>query len=305
MVQEKQHVPINTLPTDFRHNGLWATKVGFYMLWFEYLALSPSYELARLYRAGKLSAEDNANLPADFDQVLATYDDFGDVQRRTFLPWWRERGMSLCSFQGEKPRVSKIGILKHSTIKAPDPFKNVQNYIDERWGSEGSQNTILVAIPIGLPKARVASQISAILDKYPKSARRIKPQPSKYSLSGKRQNKEMLFRYMHVLRGRAAMPKHALWRIGVRTGVSDTYSPELDYTAKTVPNQDTYDRMMLSILTSRAFRRGKLIAENAARGIFPSYAPCRYSIEPNLRELHKRDASRLRWQQTQRAYGNE
>lgn len=304
LVQEKQRVPIHTLPTDFRHNSLWATKVGFYMLWFEYLALSPSYELARQYRAGKLSAKDGENLPADFDLVLATYDDFGDVQRKSFLPWWRERGMSLCAFQGEKPRVSKIAALKHSTKKSPDPFPDVHNYVDEKWVSEGSQNTILVAIPIGLPKARIASQVSAILDKYPKPVKKIKPQKSKYSLSGKRQNKDMLFRYMHVLRGRAAMPNHTLWRVGVRTGVSETYSPELDYTAKTVRNEDTYDRMMLTILTSRAFQRGKLIAENAARGIFPSYAPCPHAIEPDLGELHKRDASRQRWLKTQRAKEN-
>ena len=153
--------------------------------------------------------------------------------------------MSLCAFQGEKPRVSKIAALKHSPSKAPDPFLNIHNYVDEKWVSEGSQNTILVAIPIGLPKARIASQVSAILDKHPKPAKTIKPQDSKYSLSGKRQNKDMLFRYMHVLRGRAAMPKYALWRVGVKTGVSDTYSPELDYTAKTVPKQDTYDRMKI------------------------------------------------------------
>jgi len=157
------------------------------------------------------------------------------VQRKTFLEWWREKGMSLCAFQGEKPRVSKIAALKHSPKTAPDPFSNIQNYIDEKWVGEGSQNTILVAIPIGLSKARIANQVSAILDTYPKPAKTIKPQKAKYSLSGKRQNKDMLFRYMHVLRGRAAMPKHSLWRVGVRTGVSDTYSPELDYTAKTVP----------------------------------------------------------------------
>jgi len=301
LAQKKKRVPITTLPTDFRHSGLWATKVSFYMLWFEYLALSPSYELARQYRAGKLSAKDEESLPVDFDLVLATYDDFGDVQRKSFLPWWRERGMSLCAFQGAKPRVSTVAALKHSPSKAPDPIPNIHNYVDEKWVSEGSQNTILVAIPIGLPKARIASQISDILDKYPKPVKQIKSQPSKYSLSGKRQNKDMLFRYMHVLRGRAAMPSHALWRVGVRTGVSDTYSPELDYNAKTVPNEDTYDRMMLTILTSRAYSRGKLIAENAARGVFPSYAPCPTAVEPDLGEVHKRIASRHRWQKKQRA----
>ena len=299
MAQEKQRGSISTRSTDFRQNGSWATKIAFYMLWIDYLTLSPSYELARQYRAGKLSAEDKKNLPADFDRVLAIYDDFGDVQRQTFLPWWRERGMSLCGFKGKKPKVTTIAAFKHSLKKAPDPFSNLHKYIDENWIDEGGQTTILVAIPIGLPKARIASQVSAILDKYPEPVKKIKAQKSKYPLSGKRQNKDMLFRYKKVLSMRAAYPNDVLWRVGVRSGVSDTYSPELDYKAKTVPNQDTYDRMMLTILTSRAFQRGKLIAENAARGIFPSYAPCPHAIEPDLGELHKRDASRQRWLKTQ------
>jgi hypothetical protein len=78
----------------------------------------------------------------------------------------------------------------------------------------------------------------------------------------------MLFRYMHVLRARAALPNLTLWRIGARTGVSDTYSRVLDYEEKVLCKGDTYDRTMLTILTSRAFLRGKLIAENAARGVF-------------------------------------
>ena len=295
MTQEKQRGSISTIPNDFRQNGLWATKLAFYMLWVEYLALSPSYELARQYRAGKLSTEDKGILPEDFDQVLATYDDFGDVQRQTFLPWWRERGMSLCGFKGQKPKVTRFAGFKHILNRGPDPFPNLHKYIDENWINEGGQTTILVAIPIGLPKARITSQIGAILDKYPKPVKKIKAQKSKYSLAGKRQNKDMLFRYMKVLRMRAAYPNEVLWRVGVRSGVSDTYSPVLDYKAKTVPKQDTYYRMMLTILTSRAFQRGTLIAENAARGIFPSYAPCSHAVETDLRALHKRDGSRQLW----------
>ena len=97
------------------------------------------------------------------------------------------------------------------------------------------------------------------------------------------------------------MPKYALWRVGVRTGISKKYSPLLDYTAKTDPHVDTDERMTLSILTSRAFKRGKLISENAARGIFPSYAPCPHAVETDLREMHKRDASRQLWLKQQRA----
>ena len=88
---------------DFRSDGVWATKLGFYLLWMEYLAVSPSYELARRYRAGGLSHAEQEQLPADFDTVLAVYDDLGDVQRVTFLDWWSERGLmarTWCSMTG-------------------------------------------------------------------------------------------------------------------------------------------------------------------------------------------------------------
>lgn len=50
-------------PRDLRKDGLWATKLGFYLMWMEYLAISPSYELARRYRMGSLTDEQQQNLP--------------------------------------------------------------------------------------------------------------------------------------------------------------------------------------------------------------------------------------------------
>ena len=40
----------------------------------------------------------------------------------------------------------------------------------------------------------------------------------------------------------------------------------------------TTERNALKILTSRALLRGHMIAENAARGIFPSYAKCEHAL---------------------------
>lgn len=278
---------------------LWVSKKGFYMLWFEFLADSPSYELARRYRTNTLSPQDQQQLPADFDQVLSVYDDFGDVQRQQFTQWWDETGMQICAFRSRKPRITKVTALPRKRTDVNKIKSDVENYITTSWPSEGRQNTLLLALPIGLTKANIAKQISSILGKYPEGVKKINPRPPKYALQGKRQNKDMLFRYMHVLRARSERPNLTLWRIGVRTGVSDTYSRELDHEAKVVPNEGTYDRMMLTIITSRAFLRGKLIAENAARGVFPSYSACPHAIEPDLSESHKRFVSRRKWLKAQ------
>lgn len=283
--------------------NLWVSKKGFYMLWFEYLTHSPSYELARQFRAGTLSADDKQTLPADFDRVLAVYDDFGDVQRQQFLPWWSKTGMQICAFQSSKPRVKIVAALPRNKPNLDNIKADVGKYITKNWQEEGHQNTYLVAIPVGMTKAGISKQIGKFLDKIPKERKKIEPQPPKYALQGKRQNSDMLFRYMHVLRGRAAYPKMTLWRVGARTRVSDTYSRELEYTAKVVRNEGSYDRSMLAIITSRAILRGKLIAENAARGEFPSYAACPHAVEPDLRKLLEQFNSRQRWIKAQAKSG--
>ncbi|MEN8831920.1 MAG: hypothetical protein ABF285_06470 [Pacificibacter sp.] len=292
---------LKTTPTDFRQEDFWATKVGYYMLWFEYLALSPSYELARQFRAGDLKILNNDSLPEDFDRVLEVFDDFGDVQKKQFLPWWRERGMQLCGHQGSKPKVTKVAAVSRKTAGLSDAAKALEEYTKNDWCEQGQQNTLVLAVPIGLPKSRIAKEIAQLIDSYPKQAKSLKAPKPKYGLAGKRQNKDMLFRYMQVLLTRAAMPKQELWRVGVRSKVSETYSPELEADAKVVRHQGTYDRMMLTILTSRAYQRGTLIAENAARGKFPSYAPRDHALEFDLTELHKRFTARHSWQKAQRA----
>ena len=294
---------LQTLTSGFRKDDVWATKVGFYMLWFEYLALSPSYELARQFRTSGLSAEQQRRLPKDFERVLEVYDDFGDVQRQEFLPWWRETGMPLCGYQGKKPRVTKVAAIGGTKSDRATIVEQTTEFLDEQWLAQGQQNTLLVAIPMGLPKSRIAKELGELIDKYPKRTKSLSPPRPKYGLSGKRQNKDMLFRYMHVLLGRAAMPQHSLWRVGVRTGVSETYSPVLDADAKIVRKDYPYYRMMLTILTSRAVHRARMISENAARGVFPSYRNSEHALEMDLDELRKRFVSRQRWQKRQSSGG--
>jgi len=94
---------------------------------------------------------------------------------------------------------------------------------------------------------------------------------------------------------RSAMPRQALWRVGARAKVSDTYSPELDPKARMVRGEQIYDREVLSILTSRAYNRGIALAENAARGRFPSYAMPENALQPDIHKLWELVGSRRKW----------
>lgn len=278
---------------DFRGDGVWATKLGFYLLWMEYLAVSPSYELARRDRAGKLTTADKGRLPADFDAVLAVYDDLGDVQRVTFLDWWSERGLPVFGYEGAKPRVKRIDTLRSNRHRRA--AERVQSFIEDDWTEQGQPNVMLVSIPVGLSKTQITRQLGKLLGRY-EAEQRVLPEPqSKYPLVGTRQRKDTLFRYLFVVWVRCAMPRQTLWRVGARAKVSDTYSRELDAGARIPRGEQVYDRSVLAVLTSRAWSRGLALAENAARGRFPSYDMPDHAVKPDTHELWDLISRRRRW----------
>ena len=279
--------------TDFRKDGVWAANLGFYLLWMEYLAISPSYELARRFRANDLSEQELDTLPADFEDVLAVYDDLGDVQRVRFLDWWSERALSVFGYKGSKPRVRKVDVLRSDRHRKA--ASRLQDFIEDDWTEQGQPNAMVVSIPVGLSKAQITRQLSKLNDNSLKE-RRVLPEPvAKYPLLGTRQRKDTLFRYLYVVWVRCAMPRQSLWRVGARAKVSDTYSRELDPKARIPRGELTYDRSVLSALTSRAWSRGIALAENAARGRFPSYDKVEHGLEPNLHDSWTLISSRRRW----------
>ena len=286
---------------ELMRNGVWAEKVGFHMLWYEYLALSPSYHLAHLYRTDSLPSDGHDKIPEDFERVLQVYDDFGDLQQTTFKSWWRERGLDLCGHIGEKPRVTKVSAFGSRLRSNERVTSQTEEYLNNRWLEQGRQNTVLVAIPIGLPKSRIAKQINAIVSAYDDRHKSVRPPEPKYRLAGKRQNSEMLFRYLQVLHIRSLWPDRELWRVGARSKVSETYSPVLDAEAKVVRHEGVVDRQILAILTSRALLRAKMISENAARGVFPSYKNNPHAVDFDLQLMHRRWAERRKLQKLENA----
>lgn len=257
----------------------WPKNAALIVLWLGYLELSPSYKLAHLFRTNALSNDQLDTVPADFNRVLNFYDDFGDIYGIDFSDWWRNCGLSLCGEAGEDPRVMPIATLEHGVLNHSAANKGVEKFLDKRWIAQGMQNSVLVSIPLGLSKAKISKQISSILERQPEALKEIARYEPKHSLAGKRNNGKTLLKYMQVLIVKSSAPDAELWRIGAAVGISETYSPELDPDQSIKEGEATYDRMMLTTLTSRAILRARMISENAARGIFPSHKRCEHALE--------------------------
>lgn len=280
---------------DRRSGGLWVKQISMYLLWFEYLAVSPSYELARRHRAGERMSSDV--LPADFDRVLSVYDDLGDVQQALFRLWWKDVGLKHFGHQGSPPAVTFVAYAKHHPRKHPDIAEDVVRYFDEDWIDQGRQRVMLLAVPVGMSEGQINRQIKKQLARVKPERRKLIAPVVQYPLVGQRHHKDALMRYLRMTWLRSAMHRKSLWRAGAQARVSFTYSPVLDPNMTEVSVEDRFDREMLTIIASRALLRSRMIAENAARGQFPTHQKCDTALEFDFKELRQRIRRRNQWQE--------
>jgi hypothetical protein len=269
----------------------WSTKgiKGYVMLMVEFLRISPSYELARQIRTKvidkkiqnklitqlyeiqgkKLSAIDKSNVITEFQSVLATYDEVGDISNQSFDTWWQERGIFIYGTPFNKPQVKQIARIDKEEEFEPLFYKPYEQYLTKVRASEGNPTSLVLGLPLGMPKADLLRQISKLIDnaKVPlatKSARSSK------ALSAKRLRSEPLFIQLRIMMAKAQYPDMQLWKIGLWAKVSAKHAKTLDLKESKKKFEDADSKEHLAILTSRAFKKAKQVAENAARGSFPS-----------------------------------
>lgn len=263
---------IDSEPDVIRDGDRWITFGAMKQVaaWFDFLRFSPSYEMARRHRAGELPS--GTSLPKDFDTVLAVYDDLGDVLRE-MADWWLDGAYRQFGQGGKQPSVVGLGTVSSDNPEFDRIGSNVERYRQTEWVAQGERTVMVVAIPIGLPKAQIAKQVALLLEEYPAEERILSPQAPKYQIKGKKLDWDSIYRYRRCLDAKADLAGATLWQIGLRANLSSTYTKLLNAPNEPPTKQAEY-RQALKILTSRGLNRGHMIAENAARGIFPRYAKC-------------------------------
>jgi hypothetical protein len=272
----------------------WSTKgiKGYVMLMVQFLRISPSYELARQIRSKgldkktqnklitqlyelegkKLSAIDKQDVITEFQAVLATYDQFGDISTQSFDEWWQARGIYIYGTPFSKPLVKQITRIEKDEDFEPLFYKPYEQYLTKIRAAEGNPTSLILGLPLGMPKADLLRQISKLIDssKVPlvtKSARASK------ALAAKRLRSEPLFIQLRILMAKAQYPDMQLWKVGLWAKVSAKHAKTLDLKESKKKFEDADSKEHLAILTSRAFKNAKQVAENAARGSFPSSKP--------------------------------
>jgi hypothetical protein len=244
-----------------------------HFLFFHYLRLSPSYELASKDSKGELSAEEKRKLPKDFKKVRETFALLGDVQNTLYRYWWEKNGYQIFGVQSDYPTVDVISVLPDRT--KPDMEKiqgEVTNYLMEMSLRTNQTPSILVSIPINKQMKYDLWAVKEHLKIYKNLGKeKIKKIKPKISLQGKRLNAQALVRGMGLLMFKMTKPELENWRLGVYAKLSPSYSSVLDRKAprQTRDSREAEDRVLMGKITSRSLQKYSYIAENAARGKFP------------------------------------
>ena len=298
----KPKLPWTLRGGDFSQSGWHTEPTAAYQLMFEFLVLSPSYELARKARADKLTKEELENLPSDFDQVLATYDLLGNVNCILFRQWWLKRGLHVFGNPYNKPKIHEIALIENGEPTEVEKIsQKLKSSYREARQAEGLSAALILSIPLGLKRSEILKNFRNLLDEHKSKDVGAAEQP-KIKLMGKRLHINAMVKGIRLLWFKAAKPDWESWRLGSKARLSSSYSGVLNPSAarRTHDAIEKDDRIIMGKITHRALKRFQLIAENAARGKFPCTDPIE-SVDFKFEALARRLQMNSKWSKDYKA----
>ena len=264
--------------SDYQLGGADKKAAEKHKLFLEYLCLSPTYELARKLRSkGRLSQQEQVQVPPDFDQVLWLYDLLGDVRRLHVAELLRLGNGEVFGDLWGQPHVldvayipSKIDLSLGQHLKLRQKAENKLNATRKR---EGLPPALLLHVPLNISEGQVIKQVLEALkmygkSNYPQHTEKVVP---KIQFAGQRFRTDALINGLRLMRAKALCPELDQWQLGVKVNLSKTHSEKASKNMGrfTKTEDERISRNVLYRITYRALKKAEYTAENAARGRFP------------------------------------
>lgn len=251
-----------------------------FSLLFRLLQMSPSYELARRFRAGERSKKFRASLPTDFAEVLATYDRFGDVTKTHVFDWINFVCLSHFAPDAHEDAVMNLGNLSAGGSKEDlnDILRNLNAFSKELNSRKSSPiyGIFLVNQEAGMPRLIREFKSQFIWHKsdvLKLNRQRYSASASELTLHKERLHIEKLKAGIKLLELKVKDPMIVNWRLGYKAKFSKTLVTRIANVNNVYEAIDVQlSKVELGKTTYRALRKFERIAENSARGRFPSDA---------------------------------
>lgn len=256
------------------------------VVWVRYLRISASYFLAKKFSEGSLNKTDESNLPHDFDRVLATYRDFGDVWSEPPPVWSQRKRKELFEIKRRSVNLTKV----LSLVPSQTPNLKNQEWWIKKFLSEANESGDyypgrLYAISFkGNPEEimreiniRIGLDLAYHRDKYSEHI-----EAPKYSLEINKVRGEILRQCLYLVRIKALRPEWKTWQLAAALDISKTNTEKILASEKyketngqhysgRIPQafRATTERQIVNAIIGRYLRNAFVLAENAARGRFP------------------------------------
>ena len=243
--------PLLSLGAKHEKEGVAVVADPRYDLVCDYLKASPSYEAVMRKLAKQKSPHP---LPKDFKAVAQVVSDFGAIYKMNEMDWWEKIGKRIYGISAPLPSVKVNGVLDKQNKELKNEWRGV--------------NSVVAELPLNLTLPQALTQLRKQLADYQFSAALPKQTAPLYQLSNSKLRIDTLQNGLTALRlYKKGLP---LWKIGNRLRLIPAQS-FIESEADEILEDELGDRKeLLSIAASRLIRCASLVAENAARGRFPS-----------------------------------
>lgn len=249
--------------------------------WYAFLRLSRSYAIATAYKEGRLTHRAAIKLLPDLEQVLPTYENFGDVWKKNPLDWLTansyEIGDRLKS--PNSPQIVSILSPKKSEKKG-QIAEEFLNFLDVTWAQSGHEPKLVVSVPLKIKKINLYSFLKQALEQHEHLLEDVQPVSPKLDylqMTTEKVRMDALEKSYNLVLIEAQNPEFAEWQLAECLGVCGNSVKAIKLReaekAQGIEKEDygdepNYDMSIHTVL--RRYRRyAYLIAENAARGKFP------------------------------------
>ena len=265
-IRRKELPLLLELGAEFSTEGLSIRSDWRYDVVVDYLKVSPSY-LA--LRRQEQNYKNPWGLPSDYEEVKQVFNDFGPIYKMREVDWWTTIGMHLYGVKAPDPKVQVVGKLDEGNQVA-----SVEKTVAE---------SLVVQIPLSITKSQAIKEFKKLVAEYTFANAVPKAVAAKYQLTNSKLTKHTLMLGLNALH--LYEKEIPLWQIGnkLRLIPGQCFDEKLLDQPKAYLYSD--NKEVLSIAASRLIKTAALIAENAARGRFPSDKPFKEAmLEPFKRK---------------------
>ncbi len=232
-----------------------------------------------------MSKAERDALPSNFDQVLLTYDKFGDVWAETAESWYEENALTaLQVIKGaNQPKILSSLFAGNEEKTAVALAKHVVG----AWAQQGKQPELLISIPVNARRGDIYKLLNEALDDLQVDVRKNTiPQGQDmteqlgFDLMDTKVRLAVLQKMYGLVTLRARQPELLNWQLAHRLGLAPVHTEkiakahELEQTSVKLlqmADRATGEKLSVNALVGRYMRKAFLLAENAAYGKFPCF----------------------------------